>query len=79
MKAHHSLATKSSKKSKRRAMDETYGRQAQLWWMLGVGVLLLLTAYYENIRPLQPGSQRGPAQISSAAPLGLPYSQGQFK
>ncbi|MBU6374867.1 MAG: hypothetical protein KGQ59_02620 [Bdellovibrionales bacterium] len=75
MKGIHS---KKSKKPQRRAMDEDFGRQAQLWWMLGVGVILLLAAYYENMRPLDTLSARTPAQISSVPSGSLPYRSGQF-
>ena len=60
-------------------MDEEHGRQAQLWWMVGVGALLVLTAYYENLRPVEARSERGPAQLSVAPAGALPYSAVQSK
>ena len=60
-------------------MDEDIGRQAQLWWMLGVGVILVAAAYYENMRPLETRSERSPAQVSTASSVSLPYRSSQFK
>lgn len=60
-------------------MDEEHGRQAQLWWMFGVGMLLLMSAYYQNNRPAELASERAPAQLGPALSSALPYSRPQTK
>ena len=61
-------------------MDADNGRQAQLWWMFGVGLLLLVSAYYQKSRPLLAHSERSPARIAPAeAPGGLPSSEVQSR
>ena len=70
---------KKSKTAKRRAMDEEHGRMAQLWWMFGVGMLLLVSAYYQNNRSPEYPSERSPAQLKPASASRLPYSSPQTK
>jgi hypothetical protein len=61
-----------SKKNRRRTMDEAKGRQAQIWWMLGVGVTLLISAYLQSQKVIESQAERVPAQS-------LPYLQAQSK
>ncbi len=60
-------------------MDEEHGRQAQLWWMFGVGMLLLVSAYYQNNRPPEMPSDRSPAQRGAGSSTSLPYFRAQTK
>jgi len=61
-------------------MDADNGRQAQLWWMFGVGLLLLVSAYYQKSRPLLAHSERGPAQVvPTESAGGLPSSEVQSR
>lgn len=60
-------------------MDEEHGRQAQLWWMFGVGMLLLLSAFYQDNRPAELASERAPAQLIPASLSALPYSRPQTR
>ena len=70
---------KNPKNTRRRSMDEEHGRQAQLWWMFGVGMLLLASAYYQNNRPLEMPSERSPAQLGAGSSTSLPYFRAQTK
>lgn len=79
MAAKRSSKPKKSPQSRRRAMDAEQGRHAQLWWMFGVGAVLLLSAIYQNTRPVQARSERGPAQIRPVSSASLPNSRPQFK
>jgi hypothetical protein len=60
-------------------MDEEHGRQAQLWWMFGVGMLLFLSATYQNNRPAEIHSERAPAQLVPASSNALPYFRPQTR
>ena len=72
MKSASQANAKKQKKNLRRTMDEEKGRQAQLWWMFGVGITLLISAYLQSEKIIQSQAERVPAQS-------LPYFQAQSK
>ncbi len=46
-------------------MDEDRTRQAQVWWTLGVGVVLAVMALQQSSPPVEARSVRGPAQLTA--------------
>ena len=54
---------------KKRLMDEDRTRQAQVWWSLGVALVLAVMALQQATPPVEARSIRGPAQLTSQQPL----------
>jgi hypothetical protein len=52
-------------------MDEDRTRQAQVWWTLGVGIVLAVMALQQASPPVEARSLRGPAQLSAPRKSGV--------